>query len=194
MTARIRFLSGIIILVALLMIVRLYFVQIVHGDSFVSEAERQNVNENTISYNRGEIYFENKDGDSIPAAISRSGFTVAINPQIIKDPELIYNSLSQIIVLDKEDFFSKISNKSRTYEKLAEHLNSETMEKIKELNFVGVTISKDKWRFYPGGKLAANTIGFVAFNGDELAGRYGLERYYEDILKIDPSKAYNNFC
>ena len=193
MTARIRFLSGIIILVALLMIVRLYFVQIVHGDSFVSEAERQNVNENTISYNRGEIYFENKDGDSIPAAISRSGFTVAINPQIIKDPELIYNSLSQIIVLDKEDFFSKISNKSRTYEKLAEHLNSETMEKIKELNFVGVTISKDKWRFYPGGKLAANTIGFVAFNGDELAGRYGLERYYEDILKIDPSKAYNNF-
>ena len=191
--SRIRFLSGIIILVALLMIVRLYFVQIVHGDSFVSEAERQNVNENTISYNRGEIYFENKDGDSIPAAISRSGFTVAINPQIIKDPELIYNSLSQIIVLDKEDFFSKISNKSRTYEKLAEHLNSETMEKIKELNFVGVTISKDKWRFYPGGKLAANTIGFVAFNGDELAGRYGLERYYEDILKIDPSKAYNNF-
>lgn len=175
------------------MCVRLYFLQVVYGNSFVSDAERQNINKNTISYNRGEIYFENKSGELIPAAISRSGFTVAINPKILKDQEEVYNNLSQFLALDKEEFTAKASKKDDSYEEIANHLNTETADKIKSLNIYGVTISTDKWRFYPGGRLASNIIGFVAFNGDELAGRYGLERYYEDILKKDPSKAYNNF-
>lgn len=193
MTGRIRFISVIIILAALVMSVRLYFVQIVHGKSFASDAERQNINENTISYDRGEIYFESKTGEIIPAAISRSGFTVAINPKIIKDPEEIYKNLSQVLVLDKEKFITQASKPDDPYEEIVKYLNAETADKIKALNIYGVTISTDKWRFYPGDKLASNVIGFVAYNEDELAGRYGLERYYEDILKKDPSKAYNNF-
>lgn len=193
MTGRIRFISVIIILLALLMSVRLYFVQVVHGKSFATDAERQNINENTVSYDRGEIYFESKAGEIIPMAISRSGFTVAINPKIIKNPEEIYNNLSKVLVLDKSEFLAKAVKKDDPYEEIVSHLNSETTEKIKALNIYGVTIAVDKWRFYPGGKLAANTIGFVAYNGNDLAGRYGLERYYEDILKKDPSKAYNNF-
>jgi len=193
MTGRIRFISVIIILMALIISIRLYFVQIVDGEAFVSNAERQNINENTISYDRGDVYFESKDGENIPAAISRSGFTIAINPQIIKDPEGVYNSLSKILVLDRSSFLAKASNKSKVYDEIAQHLNSETVDKIKTLNLYGVTISTDKWRFYPGGALASNVIGFVAYNENELAGRYGLERYYEDILRRDPSKAYNNF-
>ncbi len=190
---RIRFLSVIIILIALTMSVRLYFLQIVHGKYYVSQAERQNINENTISYDRGAIYFESNDGQTVPAAISRSGFTIAINPQIMKDPEGIYAKLNQILVLDRTEFLAKAADKTRTYNKIAQHLNSDTAEKVKALNLYGITIATDKWRFYPGGQLAANIIGFVGYNGDQLAGRYGLERYYEDVLKIDPSKKYNNF-
>ena len=146
------------------MSVRLYFVQIVHGESFVSEAERQNINENTISYNRGEIYFESREKEVIPAAISRSGFTVAINPKIMKNPEDVYEKLNQVVVLDKQEFLKKATNTNRVYEEIAQHLNAETSDKIKKLNLYGVTLSADKWRFYPGGKLASNTIGFVAYN------------------------------
>jgi cell division protein FtsI/penicillin-binding protein 2 len=193
MIGRIRFISVIIILAALFMSIRLYFVQIVYGESFSSDAERQNINENTISYDRGDIYFESKTGEKIPAAISRSGFTIAVNPKIIKDPEEIYKNLSQILVLNKEEFLANVSKKDKVYYEVAQHLNAETADKIKTLNIYGVNISTDKWRFYPGGKLASNVIGFVAYSGNDLAGRYGLERYYEDILKRDPSKAYNNF-
>src|SRR3989344_481097 len=103
MTGRIRFISVIIILVALVMCIRLYFIQIMYGEFFVSEAERQNINENTILYNRGEIYFESKEGETIPAAISRSGFTIAINPKILNNPEEVYDILSKIIVIDKDE-------------------------------------------------------------------------------------------
>jgi stage V sporulation protein D (sporulation-specific penicillin-binding protein) len=193
MTGRIRFISVIIILVALTMAIRLYFVQIVYGESFAQDAQRQNINENTISYNRGDIYFESQTGEIVPAAISRTGFTVAMNPQIMKDPEEVYKNLSQVIALDKTEFLTKASQKTRVYDEIVQHLNTETADKIKALNIYGITISTDKWRFYPGGKLASNDIGFVAYNGNELAGRYGLERYYEDTLKRDPTKAYNNF-
>ena len=193
MNGRIRFISVIIILLALVVSVRLYFIQVVYGESFVSDAQRQNVNENTVLYNRGNIYFQSQAGENVPAAISRSGFTIAINPQIIKNSEKVYKSLSQILVLDKEEFLTKVLKKNDVYEKIAIHLNTETADKIKALNIYGLTISTDKLRFYPGGKLAAHAIGFVAYKENELAGRYGLERYYEDVLKRDPSKAYNNF-
>ena len=43
--------------------------------------------------------------------------------------------------------------------------------------------SGDHQRYYPGGSLAARTLGFVAYNNDdEQKGRYGLERYYEPVL------------
>jgi stage V sporulation protein D (sporulation-specific penicillin-binding protein) len=193
MTGRIRFMSVIIILAALTVGARLYFLQIVHGGFFTTEAERQNVNQNTTPYDRSQIYFESQTGEEIPAAISRSGFTIAVNPQIMKDPESVYNSLSQIISVDKTDFMTKAADKTRVYNEVAQHLNTETADKIRALNLYGITIATDKWRFYPGGQLAANVIGFVAYNGDQLAGRYGLERYYEDILKIDSSKNYSNF-
>ena len=174
MNWRIRLISVLIIFSATLLLGRLYFVQIVHGKSFVSSAERQYVNKNTISYDRGEIYFQSKTGEKIPAAISRSGFSVSINPSVMTEEE-------------------KIFEKADKNEEIAKRLNSETADKIKNLNLYGVSVSTDKWRFYPGNDLASQSIGFVAFLENALAGRYGLERYYEEVLKRDPSKAYDNF-
>src|SRR3989339_166436 len=115
MTERIRIISIVIILVAIVMSIRLYFVQVVNGDTFTAHAERQNINENTISFNRGQIYFESKDGETIPAAISRSGFTISINPKILNNPEEVYDILSKIIVIDKDEFFSKVKETLSDY-------------------------------------------------------------------------------
>lgn len=193
MNGRIRLISIFVILIALTLVVRLYFVQIVHGKSFSGQAERQYINQNTIQYDRGEIYFQSLSGENIPAAISRTGYTVSLNPSAISDPKSIYISLSKVLPLKEDEFMAKANKKESKNEEIVKHLNSETAEKVKDLNIYEVNISSDKWRFYPGGQLAAQTIGFVAYKEDELAGRYGLERYYEDTLKRDPASAFNNF-
>lgn len=193
MNGRIRLISIVIIFVASVIVLRLYFIQIVHGNSFAVDAERQYINQNTFDYDRGDIYLETSKGERVLGAVSRSGFTIAINPKVIKDPESVYNNLSQIIPIEKEDFLIKANKKNDEYEEIIKRINLETAEKIKKLNIYGVTIETDKWRFYPGGPLASQTIGFVAWKENELAGRYGLERYYEDNLKKDPRRAYNNF-
>jgi cell division protein FtsI/penicillin-binding protein 2 len=54
--------------------------------------------------------------------------------------------------------------------------------------------SGDHQRYYPGGSLAARTLGFVAYNNDdEQKGRYGLERYYEPVLGRSGDNLYRNF-
>ncbi len=53
--------------------------------------------------------------------------------------------------------------------------------------------STEHQRYYPGGSLAAQTIGFVAYNNDnEQKGRYGLERYYDQTLARGGTDSYAN--
>mgnify|MGYP001603303462 CR=1 FL=1 len=190
---RIRLLSLAIILVGLILVLRLYFIQVVHGDDFASDASRQHINKNTVLYDRGSIYFNPKSGEESWAAISRSGFTVAINPSIIKDPVPLFNALSSILPINKEEFLAKASKENGEYREIVTHINKETADKVKALNLYGITVAVDKKRFYPAGRTASHTIGFVGYDGDKLIGKYGLERSYEDTLKKDPNSAYSNF-
>jgi stage V sporulation protein D (sporulation-specific penicillin-binding protein) len=192
-SVRIRIISIGVLLCALLFIGRLYSLQIAQADQFRSSAERQYINTNTVSYDRGEIFFESRTGELLPAAMTRSGFTLAVNPSLVKDPEGTYAELNSLVPLVKSDFLSKVSKKSDPYEELEHKLNNETADKVRALKLPGIILAGEKWRFYPRGESAARVIGFVSYKGDQLIGNYGLERYYEDILRKDPSGAYKNF-
>ena len=56
-----------------------------------------------------------------------------------------------------------------------------------------MSVFKEKWRFYPGSNLASQSLGFVAYKGDDLGGRYGLERQYDDQLSRNKDNPYINF-
>lgn len=192
-SVRIRILSLLALLCAFLFIGRLYSLQIINNENFRASAERQYVNTNSIPYDRGEIFFETRTGELSPAAMTRSGFTLAINPSLISKPAEIYASLNQIISLDEADFYAKAAKKDDPYEEIAKKINNETAGKIKNLGVPGVFLATEKWRFYPGQDSAGRIIGFVSFKGDELIGSYGLEKYYDETLAKKPEAAYNNF-
>lgn len=191
--SRIRLIGILIFLAAMGVTFRLYFLQVVHGEVFTQKAGKQYINTNSLPYDRGEIYFESRTNELVPAAMTRSGFTLSIHPSLIKDPEKIYSALSSLVSLDRTDFFTKVAKLEDPYEEIAHKINSDTAEKIIDLKMEGVILSHEKWRFYPGEMLGSNLLGFVSYNGNELAGRYGLERYYEDVLKRDPKAVYDNF-
>ena len=124
------------------------------------------------------IDFENKDGSLYGAASLKSGFTLTINPKKVTDADKLFAQLAPLVAsatFDKETFVAKAA-KDDQYEEVAKRVDQESGVKISELKLPGVSLSRDKWRIYPGGKLAAQTLGFVGYNGDVLDGRYGLER------------------
>ncbi len=189
---RIRIISVCIFLFALLLIGRLYVLQIVDKDIYTDKADRQYSSTSKNIFTRGTIFFTNKDNTLVSAATLKSGYTVTINPQILKDPDMVFERLSEILELDREVFMTKANKKNDPYEELAIKQNEDIGKKIEEFKIPGLKIIKDRWRFYPGGKTASSVVGLMGFKGDEYAGRYGLERQFEGNLERKEG-AYVNF-
>lgn len=190
---RIRVLSGGVLALGLLLLGKLFLVQIVHGQMYSQQADGQYVTDQSQTYDRGTIFFSKKDGTLISSATLRSGYTLAINPALITDVPGTYAKLSAITPIDKSAFFLRASKKEDPYEEIVKQLDEETGAGLKALNIKGVVLAPEKWRFYPGGELAAQTLGFVGYKDNTLLGRYGLERYYNDILQRGNDKLYVNF-
>lgn len=192
-TSRITLFSILIIFFALLLIGKLYLVQIVSGSEFRARADRQYVQSTYDYYDRGSIYFKSKDGGLVSAATLKNGFIIGINPKLIQKEEEVYEKLNSIVPLDKEAFLEKTKRKDDSYEEIAKRVTPADAEKISALKLEGVTAYKERWRYYPGGKMAAHTVGFIAYKDDELAGRYGLERFYEGVLGRNNKSVFVNF-
>ncbi|MFA4890327.1 MAG: penicillin-binding protein 2 [Candidatus Paceibacterota bacterium] len=175
---------------------RLFFVQVVHSNDYKELASRQYVAPSAGYFDRGAIFFKKKDGQLISAATIKKGFILAINPKILNDAELAFTKISAVTQIDKDMFFKSAAKKSDTYEEVGRRLSNEEADKIKLLKLKGVDIYSEGWRFYPAGSLASRVLGFVGFNGDKLEGRYGLEKYYENILgrKEDNGGSANSFA
>jgi cell division protein FtsI/penicillin-binding protein 2 len=193
--SRIRLISIAIICFALLLFIKLYLLQIVNSDIYRQKADRQYQKPST-DFNRGTIFFTQKDGVQISAASLKTGFVLAMKPNLVKagGAEEIYKQISALIPdLDRDDFIAKANKTDDPYEELRKKVDQETGEKLNKLKLPGITLYQDKWRYYPGGPLASNVLGFMGYKGNDFAGRYGLERTYDNVLSRKQSNAYANF-
>lgn len=177
---------------ALLIIVRLYFIQIVDGEDYILQAERQYENREDI-FDRGNIYFTRKDGTFISAAAVSTGFRIAIDPRRLKDVEKARTVLTEHANVEEEAFLTAVQSNG-SYRVVSARVSEEAGEKIAEEAVPGVLVERERWRSYPAEGNAAASIGFVAYDEeDTISGRYGLERYYEETLVRDDSGLFGNF-
>ncbi|HRY31122.1 MAG TPA: penicillin-binding protein 2 [Candidatus Paceibacterota bacterium] len=191
---RVYFVFAVFILISLLLISKLYLVQIVEGEFYSQRADRQHIRPTASIFDRGSIFFTTKDGEKINAATLKSGFKVAISPSLIIHPEDVFNNLSLYLAIPEESYLNHAEKIGDPYEEIARRVPYEIGQQIKDLNINGVSVIDENWRSYPGDELAAQTVGFVAYgDDDDIKGRYGLERQYEDILGRDHRNIFTNF-
>ncbi len=192
--SRIRFIFSCIVLCACVLIFRLYSIQVVNAEKYSDIADQQHKRPGSNVFNRGTIFFQKKDGGQVSAATLQSGYIVAINPQVLKNPEEVFTKLVALVsTLDRDTFFARANKITDPYEEVLKHVNTEIGEKIEALGITGLNIFKEKWRFYPGEEMAAHVLGIMAYKGNDFGGRYGLERSYDELLKKDNSASYANF-
>jgi len=192
-TLRTRVILGAILFVAVLLIVRLYFLQIVHGGEYRLQATDQYVSASGGFYDRGSIFFEDKDGREVSGATIKTGYLLAIKPIEITDAAGLYSNLQPYMDIERDLFMIRATKEGDPYEEISTHLTKEQADTIKKQDLDGVLLIPEHWRYYPGGTLASHTLGFVASDGEVRNGRYGLERHYEDVLSRGESNLYVNF-
>lgn len=193
-TGRLKVLGAFVCAFALLAAGRLYYLQVMRGEDYAQQAEKQYVNRGQRIFNRGSIFFSPKDGEPLSAATLATGYTVSVNPRQVKHPEDVFNALSGVLPVDEETLLPALAGDG-TYKEIAKRVDQATKSRLDGLRLDGLTASTERWRSYPGGKLAANALGIVAYanDGKTLEGRYGLEKYYDDVLRRDTSNLYVNF-
>lgn len=190
---RVRILTVCIVLVGLVIIGRLYMLQILQGSSYTARADAQFMQPASPLPERDSIYFTDKDGNQIIAATLKSGFTLAVNPTKVTDVNALYTAINSVVPLDKSDFIAKATKAGTQYSVIADHLDTSLGEELEQKQLPGVVLAEDRWRYYPGGSLAAQEIGFVAYNGNTQEGRYGLESEYQTTLSKASEDLYANF-
>jgi stage V sporulation protein D (sporulation-specific penicillin-binding protein) len=192
-TIRIRFIMIGIFIVALIIVTRLFFIQVIHKNTYADRADKQYMTTSSNIFNRGSIFFTKKDKSLVMAATVMSGFKIAMVPKEIVDAEYVYSQLDPYLEMDKESFLLKASKKNDPYEEIAKGLSKEQINEVENLKIKGISIFKDNWRSYPGKSLASHALGFLAYKENSLVGQYGLERFYNSTLSKPEDEIYMNF-
>jgi cell division protein FtsI/penicillin-binding protein 2 len=192
---RLRVVAGLIATVAILLVVRLYFVQILQSQEYALRAEHQYISTTQELYDRGSILFTRKDGTYISAGTVATGFIIAIDPEHLKDPNAVYQSLITVLPdINHDAFFASAAKTTDPYEVVMHHASEDAGHKISAMKIPGVMVELERWRVYPDTYHAAQSVGFTAYDdNNQITGRFGLERYYDDVLQQQGGGAFGNF-
>ncbi len=176
---RINFILVLIILLGAAIISRLVYIQIIHQDFYRALAQGQQKIFQEVSGERGEIFLNDKDKLKTIAMNKSWEFCYAA-PNEIKNKEDTAKTLSQILSLNEEFVLEKLKKEDSFFEVLKKKLNENETAALKNTNLAGIYIEEEKGRYYPLESSTAQLVGFVGGDGN---GQYGLEGYYQDILK-----------
>ena len=176
--SRIKFLRNLTFVALAIIMVRLFFIQIIEHDEWVAKADDQHTLLETITAKRGEIYM--MDGDNPVAVVQKqTTYSIIIDPAVT-DKEALKTVLNthakQYISADIDEIYNI---EGLRYYIVARNVPYSTAVKIAEEELNSVWLKESNQRVYPEGELASSLLGFV--NADGI-GQYGTEGSLNKIL------------
>lgn len=178
---RSNWLKVMLIVAMILIVAKLFSIQILEHDKYVAQAEAQHTMQNTIVAKRGEIYM--MDGDSpVPMVMNSKVWNIIIDPQITrKQREKVEQILREQAkgYLTVQDFDVAYKDVTSRYFVAARNVPYKNAQEIKKQEFPGVYFQGLTKRVYPEEKMAAGLLGFVNQNG---SGQYGVEQALDKEL------------
>ena len=175
MLRRTLFLLGVCGIAAFLVLIgKLFDIQILHHKEYETAAIEQQVRETTIDSGRGSIYDRNMN----ILAMSASADTIYISPAEIvmydEDPVLIAQNLSRILGVDYGKIMEMTQDTKSWYKTVARKVEQDVSDRVREFKneyeLKGVKIETDSKRYYPYGSLACHVVGFVGYENSGLSG------------------------
>lgn len=176
---RYRTILLILIGILCLIIVRLFYWQVVKASELSLLGQSQYGRVIKVLPQRGEI----KTSDNFPIATNKISYLVFANPKEIKDKEENSLLLSHVLGVDRASVSARLSL-DRFWVPLKSGIDMQEKEKISKLSLPGVGFEKQFIRYYPEASMAAHLLGFVGKDeagGDK--GYFGIEGYYDRLLR-----------
>lgn len=177
--SRTRILAVICVAIMAIFIVRLFYLQVIDHQRYVTLANQEQLKRLTIPAKRGEIYA--MDGTKpVKLVLNETVYTVFVDPQIVTKPKSVVETIRSIAGGNARDNLEDLVNKKKTrYQIVATRVTRTQAELMKKRELKGLGFQATTQRVYPEAQLAAQTLGFVNAEGK---GQYGVEEYLNERL------------
>ncbi len=209
---RITLLGAAIFVFGLLIIFRLYQLQIVDAANYQNSAASQHEILQELPSERGSIFVADPDGSLIPLATGKEYHLIYSVPEEIVNPTEIAKRIVALLPLEEsleenqsdeeldepeddsvpltiqektiQELVTKFSKEGDLFEVVWRKADEELLKSINDLNIKGLYSRSAKWRYYPYGPLASHIIGFFGFgsDGEKRVGSYGVEGWWNEEL------------
>ena len=174
---RIKIVTVIIIFLIILIICKIFYIQVIDYDKLNEYANDLWSRNLPIEANRGIIYDRNGEvsADNITTT------SLVLIPNQIEDKELTTTKLAEILNVSYDEMYKHVSKRTSIERVHPEgrRLSYEIADKISSLNLPGVYLVKESKRNYPYDTYLSHTIGFVGIDNQGLSG---LELMYNNLL------------
>ncbi len=191
--------AGIVVGLALLVLLtRLFYLQVVDHHNWRTLADRNRISVQPIAPTRGLIY----DRNGHILAENRSNFSLEITPEKVAQIDQTITALSQFITItdgDRERFARERKERRKDQPVAIRNRLTErevALFAVNQHRFPGVAIAGRLIRFYPYGEQMVHAIGFVGrinekewdtvdqnnYAATSFIGKQGVEKFYENQL------------
>ncbi|MCJ8011370.1 PASTA domain-containing protein [Paenibacillus sp. KQZ6P-2] len=193
--------GGFITLLFVVLLIRMFTLQIVQGSSWHEAGVKKWSKESVIPAERGTI--SDRNGD--PLAINAPAYTVVISPKVIHangTEDMVVEGLHRILGKDVDELRALVNAKDKNGEyaksrevrnegwrideakkKQIDELNDQLKAQFKDKKKVqetGLDTLKESKRYYPKGSLASHVLGYTDREGKAVAG---IEAQFDEELK-----------
>jgi len=179
-----------------MIILRLWHLQIVQYSSLADRAENNRVRQMTLDGRRGKIL----DRNGFPMVDSRPSFQLSVIPEDVDNPRETLDFLRRRVDFDVDSTLGKMRH-SPPFQAIVikKDIDREDVAFVEEnrLDLPGVFLEVKAWRNYIYGQEASHILGYLgAISSDQLAnapksvysmddfvGQYGIEKIQEQTLR-----------
>lgn len=181
-----------ILVLGAVIILRLFWLQVVKTGDYQLLASRQHDIYQDLPPDRGIIYTQNTrlpaDADNrlFPLASNQTFYLVYAQPFAVENAEETVKQINTVLSLPQEvlDRIKKqITRPDTSYAPLVHRVTEEKIAQLELLKLPGIKWQKESLRYYPEGIIGSNVVGFVGWVGDVLQGQYGVEGKFDKELK-----------
>jgi penicillin-binding protein 2 len=195
---RLNWLLIFVIICFAILVISLWYLQMIKGEEFKERAVENCIRSLVEDAPRGRIY----DRQEELLVTNRPAVVVSIIPAEVDDLEKLSERLSRIIGISPEEISQIVKNHRENPFKPVKILDDCKTNKIIEIEerkdeLKGVVLEVKPRRDYIYHDFAAHSLGYVGeidkeelqqfgnpkFQGGDIIGKAGLEKYYDDILR-----------
>jgi penicillin-binding protein 2 len=189
--------------VFLMLLARLFYLQVIQHDYYQLLAEQNRVNIVPVVPHRGVIL----DRNGVTLATNYAAYTLEITPSEVDDLDAVIDELSTLVNITPKDRrrFRKLLEEVPDFSSIPirTRLNDEEVARfvVNRFHIRGVDINARLFRHYPSAEVASHVVGYIGrmsekdftrlqekglaynYTKSDYLGKVGLEQYYERVLR-----------